>query len=1241
MANKDLWYAEDDGNTGSKFTLVDGTGSFPNLSILDPIEDDFHIAQSPVTGAVNTRRIYYKAGTGQSFTKIEATWIQVGTITSTWGNDNISLYYKHPSTGVWTLMPADTTTTGSWGLVFNGTYLGEATSGWMVFHTTWTQPGGATLTIKEIRLDLKNDGDATGVSYSPYISSVRLGTLSTYGNTISGPTVDSMTDKSLWYAEDDGCTGVKFATVDAQGAFANLGKLDPIKSDFNVMQSPLTGATNVRRIYYKAAAGQALHKIEAAWIQVGTTTSTWGNDNLSLYYKHPTTGVWTLASADETTTGSWGLVFSGTYLGEPAGGWMAFHATWTKPGGVGLTVREIRLDLENNGNFEYTPYITSVRLNGPASGVTFYASLDQSLTPNLAEGVSLTQGSYVAATGKVGQGTASSGNMKYYGEANMSDQQGTLSFWMKLNQDLSTSAQDFSLFHTDPLALLYTQSGTIYYAKWYSTYINGALSSQWDYSLNFGSNLLPANQWHNVVLMWGKGTLNGAPSEIRRIYINNSLVGQTETNLSNGYGGSILSFCGGAFPAVYDEVIIWDRLLSSWEITQLYTTPAKVAEVLQATPPLTEIKNWVVYPGLVYKQWNDSLISPGQTYSISLPLTNRTSTAQSGNVVFRVLDLWGNQVGSSQQVSFSISASGTTTIPGSFTVDRLGIFKVEVTVNVDSTAYMRDVTTFACLPAGNPPKHSFFGGHINFDSAYPGLAEMGRRLGFANNRSHNMTQYTWWSRCEPEPGVWSWLWQSTYNKVNNLGYGHLGQWFGAPYWAVTLPDGTHPTNQGPGDYPGGWVPTDQTAFKNYVHQTIDHMPEIRDWEIWNEPFFYSFFKGMASDYVQLCNWAYAAAKQADPTVTVYAQIDNTVWTQAALNAGLLNYCDGLSYHWYAEVGEWDDAINFIQSHKNILSQYTGGSTKPLLDSETGIAGTTFLRGLDFAQLVPEENRPPLNYKLHAERMVQYYVTTMSEGVRAWYLYYHQPTGPEASYFGWNTTEITKTPRPFVVALAMLAWQLDAGSYVEKRVLMDQVHSYFFNRNDGTSIAVVWTEDETPVNIVIGSSTTAYDLMNNPISHNGILSVGPSPIYLRSPSNANLFATTLAYNNGDPSGFGIPGDANSDGVVDVGDLGILAANYGQNLQTQGIDVTLWWGKGDFNGDGVVDVGDLGILAANYGANSNTSIDFNTDYTKAFGTTIEECDPKASEDGSSSICSAFGLPLMLGFLFVGLITAKLDK
>jgi len=55
-----------------------------------------------------------------------------------------------------------------------------------------------------------------------------------------------------------------------------------------------------------------------------------------------------------------------------------------------------------------------------------------------------------------------------------------------------------------------------------------------------------------------------------------------------------------------------------------------------------------------------------------------------------------------------------------------------------------------------------------------------------------------------------------------------------------------------------------------------------------------------------------------------------------------------------------------------------------------------------------------------------------------------------------------------------------------------------------------------------------------------------------------------------------GDANGDGVVDVGDLGILSGHWGQKVRFAGS-----YEVGDFNRDGNVDVGDLGVLSANWG------------------------------------------------------------
>lgn len=61
---------------------------------------------------------------------------------------------------------------------------------------------------------------------------------------------------------------------------------------------------------------------------------------------------------------------------------------------------------------------------------------------------------------------------------------------------------------------------------------------------------------------------------------------------------------------------------------------------------------------------------------------------------------------------------------------------------------------------------------------------------------------------------------------------------------------------------------------------------------------------------------------------------------------------------------------------------------------------------------------------------------------------------------------------------------------------------------------------------------------------------------------------------------VPGDANSDGVVDGSDVTILAGNW-QTLS----DAT--WSMGDFNGDGAVDGSDVTILAGNWQSGVDSS------------------------------------------------------
>jgi hypothetical protein len=77
-------------------------------------------------------------------------------------------------------------------------------------------------------------------------------------------------------------------------------------------------------------------------------------------------------------------------------------------------------------------------------------------------------------------------------------------------------------------------------------------------------------------------------------------------------------------------------------------------------------------------------------------------------------------------------------------------------------------------------------------------------------------------------------------------------------------------------------------------------------------------------------------------------------------------------------------------------------------------------------------------------------------------------------------------------------------------------------------------------------------------------------------------TVSALNGYDYAVAGTPlllGDANGDGRVDINDLTIVLANFGQTGIT--------WSQGEFTGDGTVDINDLTIVLANFGQTAGAS------------------------------------------------------
>ena len=126
-------------------------------------------------------------------------------------------------------------------------------------------------------------------------------------------------------------------------------------------------------------------------------------------------------------------------------------------------------------------------------------------------------------------------------------------------------------------------------------------------------------------------------------------------------------------------------------------------------------------------------------------------------------------------------------------------------------------------------------------------------------------------------------------------------------------------------------------------------------------------------------------------------------------------------------------------------------------------------------------------------------------------------------------------------------------------------------------------------VIVGWNQTAgvAEIWNTPTTGSGVaLSTLVTPSSL---STWTLTEATGINNTGDIVGFGtnpsgtageaflltpaLPGDANLDGTVDINDLTIVLAHYGQSSG-------MTWYTGDFVGDGTVDINDLTIVLAQY-------------------------------------------------------------
>lgn len=371
-------------------------------------------------------------------------------------------------------------------------------------------------------------------------------------------------------------------------------------------------------------------------------------------------------------------------------------------------------------------------------------------------------------------------------------------------------------------------------------------------------------------------------------------------------------------------------------------------------------------------------------------------------------------------------------------------------------------------------------------------------------------QYCNWPAIEEEKGKWTFhdTEIKAYRDAGMMLYGQLG---GAPTWASYYansefkPDGyrkffSAPTDEHLGD------------FENYAYQIVKHHEkEIQDWFVWNEPwgggFFhcgydterqcYLPFKNQGAAYAKVLKAAYLGAKRANPNVRItgFATYGSaTEFTTQIVEAGGYEYCDELDYHEYIPrtFGFPGDGNlqNLEQAFAPVTEKY-GPIQKKIIMSEGSPLSNGSDRGLPlqgiYAEILPWKNQDLYN----PDEVTRFTMSLLTCGVKRVFLYTaHGHTNLTKSSFQ-LLLGADGYPHPTLAALSNFARHSENSRFVKYQELCRNVYAAVFQKNDGSSFAVITGKRQARAEIhCTAKNAHAEDLYGNPLTfpmtYNGYL-----------------------------------------------------------------------------------------------------------------------------------------------------------
>ncbi len=217
------------------------------------------------------------------------------------------------------------------------------------------------------------------------------------------------------------------------------------------------------------------------------------------------------------------------------------------------------------------------------------------------------------------------------------------------------------------------------------------------------------------------------------------------------------------------------------------------------------------------------------------------------------------------------------------------------------------------------------------EKVYPHLASLGAKWARVQ---------TGWNRCETVRGSYDFSWLD--GIVDALRAEGVEPWFNLGYGnKLYMPDSPH--ESAVGRVPIYYGDETREAWRRFVDALAAHFRgRIKYWEIWNEPNITPFWvpgEPSASDYVEFVRLTQPVIRKRIPDAAIIGfglSGCHPEYVAEALEAGLGEYLDIVSYHPYRIVPEWDYQTE-METLKMLLAKYAPHVA--LWQGENGFAAT--------------------------------------------------------------------------------------------------------------------------------------------------------------------------------------------------------------------------------------------------------------------------------------------------------------